>query len=266
MSDVASQASMERHFFEHDGLRLSYLDAGGDAPIVIALPAHWMEAVTYAPVAAALAPAWRVVALDQRGHGHSDHPSVEGGYTRAAYLGDIEALFTHLGVGEAVLLGNSLGGVNAFQLAARRPARVRALVVEDIGAVIGDDVSFVLAWEGTFPSRAALADAVGARFLPYLQDAFRETSDGWRLAFDPRAMLASQAELNGDHWADWLASNCPALLLRGGQSRVTSAPMLEEMAARRPHTRLLTLNAGHVVHMDDLAGFAATVRAFLDEL
>ncbi len=266
MSGMAQQAPMERDFFEHDGLRLSYLDAGGDAPVIIALPAHWMEAVTYAPLAAALAPAWRVVALDQRGHGHSDHPPIEGGYTRAAYLGDIEALIFQLGIGEAVLLGNSLGGVNAFQLAARRPARVRALVVEDIGAVIADDVSFVLAWEGSFPSRAALADAVGPRFLPYLEDAFRETGGGWRLAFEPRAMLASQAQLNGDHWADWLASSCPALLIRGSQSRVTSATMLTEMATRRPRTRLVTLDAGHVVHLDDPAGFAAAVRAFLEEV
>ncbi len=266
MSGVARETAMERCFFEHEGLRLSYLDAGGDAPLVIALPAHWMEAVTYAPLAAALAPAWRVVALDQRGHGHSDHPPVEGGYTRAAYLGDIEALLTHLGMGEAVLLGNSLGGVNAFQLAARRPGLARALVVEDIGAVVCDDVSFVLAWEGTYPTREALAQAVGPRFLPYLEDAFRETAEGWRLAFEPRAMVASQAQLNGDHWADWLASDCPALLVRGRQSRVTSAAMLEEMAARRPRTRLVTLEAGHVVHLDDPVGFAAAVRSFLEEL
>ncbi len=40
---------------------LSYLDAGGDGRVLIALPSHWMEGVTFAPLAAALAPAWRVV-------------------------------------------------------------------------------------------------------------------------------------------------------------------------------------------------------------
>ncbi len=85
-----------------------------------------MEGVTFAPLAAARAPAWRVVALDQRGHGHSDHAPRAGGYAREAYLGDVTALVAHLGLDTAVLLGNSLGGVNAYQFAARRPARARS--------------------------------------------------------------------------------------------------------------------------------------------
>jgi esterase len=257
---------MQRHYFRHDGLTLSYLDAAGDGPVLVALPSHWMEGVTYAPLAAALAPAWRVVALDQRGHGHSDHAPRVSGYTRDAYLGDLAALFAHLGLDTAVLLGNSLGGVNAYQFAARHPERVRALIIEDIGAVVADDTSFALSWGGTFPSREALAERVGPRFRPYLEDAFRETTEGWRLAFDPRDMVASQGQLNGDHWVDWLATTCAALLIRGRESRVTTPEMVEQMAARRPNTRLVTLAGGHVVHLDDPAGFAAVVQAFLQAL
>lgn len=259
-------ARMQRHSFPRDGLTLSYLDAGGDAPVLIALPSHWMEAVTYAPLAAALAPVWRVVALDQRGHGYSDHAPREGGYTRDAYLGDLAALYAHLGLDTAVLLGNSLGGVNAYQFAARHPGRVRALIIEDIGAVVADDTSFALPWGGTYPSWEALAERVGRRFLPYLEDAVRETPGGWRLAFDPRDTVASQAQLNGDHWADWLASTCPALLIRGRESRVTTPEMMEQMAARRPNTRLVTLDGSHVVHVDNPVGFTAAVRVFLREI
>ena len=64
---------MQRHRFQHDAVALSYLDAEGDGRIVIALHAHWMEGIIYEPLAAALAPAWRVIALDQRGHGYSGH-------------------------------------------------------------------------------------------------------------------------------------------------------------------------------------------------
>lgn len=257
---------MQRHHFQHDGLTLSYLDAGGPGPVLIALPSHWMEGVTFAPLAAALAPAWRVIALDQRGHGYSDHAPREGGYTRDAYLGDLAALLRHLRLDDAVLLGNSLGGVNAYQFAARHPDRVRALVVEDIGTVVGNDTSVALAWGGTFPSREALVERVGPRFLPYLEDAFRETAAGWRLAFDPRDMVASQNQLNGDHWADWLATTCPALLIRGRESRLTTAEMFAQMAARRPNTRLVTLDGSHVVHVDNPAGFTAAVQAFLRDL
>ena len=251
---------MKRDRFQRDGLTLSYLDAGGDGQALIALHAHWMEAVTYTQLGAALAPSWRVRALDQRGHGDSDHaPS----YAREDYLGDLLAFLDHLGLDTAVLLGNSLGGANAYQFAARCPDRVRALVIEDIGVVVDADTSFTLAWSGTFPSRESLAERIGERFLPYLRDSFRRTPEGWRLAFDPRELITSQHQLHGDYWADWLASSCPALLIRGRDSRVTMSAQLEEMAVRRLNTRLVSLNGGHVVHQDDPAGFADAVREFL---
>lgn len=254
---------MRRNQFRHDGLTLSYLDTGGEGQTLIALHALWMEAATYSRLAEALAPEWRVIALDQRGHGHSGHaPS----YTREDYIGDVAALFEHLEIDKAVLLGNSLGGVNAFQFAARHPGRVKALAIEDIGAAPDPDASFVLAWEGIFPSRQALEDHIGHRFVPYLLDSFRSTPEGWRLAFEPRDMLESQLQLNGDHWADWLATECQALLIRGRASRITRQDHLEEMAARRPNTRLVALDGGHVVHQDNPDAFADIVREFLHAL
>ncbi len=239
---------------------LSYLDSEGSGPALVALHAHWMEGQTYAPLADALAPEWRVIAPDQRGHGDSDHATT---YTRDDYLDDLEALFAHLGLDAAVVLGNSLGGVNAYQFAARHPKRVRALIVEDIGAEIGDDTSFALPWGGVFETREKLAERVGPRLFPYLEESCRHTPEGWRLAFDPRDTVASQGSLNGDHWRDWLATDCPALLIRGATSRVTKEAHLEQMALRRPNTRLVSLEAGHVVHVDNRAAFTEAVRSFL---
>jgi len=254
---------MERLSIEHDGLHLSYLDRQGSGAPLIALHAHWMEGATYEPLAAALAPAWRVIAPDQRGHGHSDHAS---SYGRDDYLGDLEALYEHLGVAQAVILGNSLGGVNAYQFATRHPECVRGLIVEEIGATVNADVSFVLAWAGTYPQRRQLAERVGPRFLPYLEEQFREAPEGWRLAFDPQDMIASQAGLAGDHWQDWLASTCPALVIRGRESRVTVAEEIEQMGVRRPDTSVIELDAGHVVHVDSPVAFTSAVEKFLEPL
>src|SRR5271167_1817450 len=124
---------MERHTFQHNRLTFSYLDSRGSGPVLIALHSHWMEGVTFVPLATSLAPEWRVIALDQRGHGHSDHAAT---YTRADYLQDLEAFFDHLDLNDAVLLGNSLGGINAYQFAARHPEKVRGLIIEDIGVVL----------------------------------------------------------------------------------------------------------------------------------
>jgi esterase len=243
-----------------DNLKLSYLDAGGSGTVLIALHAHWMEATTYRDFAQALAPSWRVVALDQRGHGYSDHAQ---SYTREDYLSDLAALMDHLGIGQAVFLGNSLGGVNAYQFAARYPERVKALIIEDIGVALDIDSSFTLAWQGIFPAKSMLEARIGERLLPYIQESIRETPEGWRLAFDPLELISSQQLLNGNHWKDWLASDCPALLIRGSKSHLTTYRECEDMATKRPNTRLITLDGGHAVHQDNLDGFVIAVKEFL---
>ena len=64
---------MKRYQFQHNMLTFSYLDSDGDkaGKVLIALHAHWMEGMSFASLAKALSPEWRVIALDQRGHGHS---------------------------------------------------------------------------------------------------------------------------------------------------------------------------------------------------
>lgn len=86
---------MQRSSFQHNNLTLSWLNAGGAGSLLIALHAHWMEAVTFRRLANDLAPGWRVVALDQRGHGHSSHAA---SYTRQDYPSDLEAFFAELQV------------------------------------------------------------------------------------------------------------------------------------------------------------------------
>ena len=218
---------MQRLSFHNNDIKLSYLDSGGDGQVLIALHAHWMQCQEFTQLASELSPEWRVVALDQRGHGYSDHAK---SYTLDDYLSDIEAFLNHLGTDSPVVfLGNSLGGVNSYHFAARHPNLVRAIIIEDIGVEIVSDVSFSLAWKGTFQTKAELEQKIGERFLPYLKDSIRNTNDGWKLAFDHEEMLVSNnlvADTN--HWKEWLATDCPALLIRGKDSRVTTQEHLEK--------------------------------------
>ena len=260
--------NFQRHTFNHDSLTLSYLDTGSSPasisrPPLLCLHAHLMQGTTYTGLAEAVSPQYRVIALDQRGHGDSGHAAT---YTREDYLGDIEALLTLLDLPEVVLLGNSLGGVNAYQFAARHPDRVRALIIEDIGAVVTDDISFILPWRGVFATREELESRIGARFVPYLSDSFRHSEAGWHLAFDPQDMVKSQQNMVGDHWSDWLGSTCRALVIRGRESRVTSEEHIEQMVERRPHSNLLVLDGGHALHADNPGAFNEVVRSFLDSL
>ncbi|MFJ5064089.1 alpha/beta fold hydrolase [Streptomyces nigra] len=104
-----------------DGRRLSCLDFGGPGHPLLALHGHFSEGRTFAPLARALFPHWRVVAPDQRGHGFSDRGP---DFSHEGYIADATALLTHLGLERPVVLGHSLGGVNAAQLAARHPGLV----------------------------------------------------------------------------------------------------------------------------------------------
>ncbi|MFD8207002.1 alpha/beta fold hydrolase [Streptomyces sp. NPDC059695] len=244
------------------GRRLSFLDFGGPGRPLLALHGHFGEGRTFAHLARELRNSWRIIAPDQRGHGLSDRSP---DFSRAGYVEDAAAVLQHLGFHRAVVLGHSLGGVNAYQLAARFPRLVDALIVEDIGAEVDGDLSFSLAWPHRAPSRSELLEGLGTS-ARYLMDAVREFPDGWGLAFDPKDMNASQQELNGDHWNDWLASACPALLVRGSRSTVLSTEHAKDMATRRPHCRLMELPAGHTVHETVPDKFAAAVNEFLGSL
>ena len=248
-----------------DGRTLSYVDFGGPGRPLIALHGHMSEGMSYADLAARLAPHWRVIAPDQRGHGDSDRAA---DYSREGYLADLEALMDHLGLDRAALVGHSLGAINAYQFAARHPERVSALVNGEGCAELGLDGSNPLAFvlnlpQGTCPGREAFVAQLGP-FAPFLESAVRERPDGtWGLRFHPKDIYASENQVHGDHWTDWTGSACPALLIRGAEGGVLPAEQAAQMAARRPGTRLVELGTDHFLYANDPAGFADAVRDFL---
>ncbi len=255
---------MERRTFSRDGLRFSYLDSGGKGRPLVALHAHIMEATHLC--ASGRAPRARVASSSHSTNVATDTPTTPPATPAptTCKTSKPSSITSHLN--DAVLLGNSLGGINAYQFAARHPEKVRGLIIEDIGVVISDEPSFVLAWEGVFPTREALAECIGPRFAPYLEDSFRKTPTGWKLAFEPKEIVASGKCTNGDHWHDWLSTDCPALLLRGRDSRVTTQAECEQMTSRRPNTRLAELDGSHVLHFENPTAFGDVVKKFLRAL
>ncbi len=247
------------------GRTLSYVDFGGPGRPLLALHGHMSEGMSYADLAARLAPDWRVIAPDQRGHGASDRAA---DYSREGYLADLEALLNHLNLGQAVLLGHSLGAINAYQFAARHPDRVTALINAEGCAELGLDdsnpLTFVLDMPGgTAATKEAIVAQLGP-FAPHLESAVRQRPDGtWGLHFHPRDIYDSEDQVHGNHWADWTATNCPALLVRGSNGGVLPAEQAQQMVDRRPGTRLVELKTDHFVYANDPAGFADAVRDFL---
>jgi pimeloyl-ACP methyl ester carboxylesterase len=114
---------------ERDGVQLVYTDHGRPERPAMVLIHGWCDrSATMGPLAEAFTASHRVVRVDLRGHGGSDAPLDEANYAITTLAEDLAALCEHLGVWAAVLVGHSLGGAVAVELAARRPELVAAVV------------------------------------------------------------------------------------------------------------------------------------------
>ncbi|GAA2238630.1 MULTISPECIES: alpha/beta fold hydrolase [Kitasatospora] len=270
MSHTAAPQPIDHVRAELDlaGRRLSYLDFGGPGRPLLALHGHLSEGRTFAALARALAPQWRIIAPDLRGHGDSDRTA---DYSREGYIADVVALIEHLGLGPLPVLGHSGGAITAYQLAARHPHLVSALINEEGAAAIPtggpSPLAFVLGFPYTAPTREALLDALGPVAGPMIGGNLRRLPDGsWRLPFHPQDTVSSEEQVHGDHWDEWLAGDCPALLVTGTRLPCVDGELARAMAERRPGTQHVALDTDHFVHDGDPVGFAGAVREFLESL
>ncbi|MCX5198785.1 alpha/beta hydrolase [Streptomyces sp. NBC_00249] len=255
-----------RHELKIDDRTLSYLDFGGPGRPLLALHGGMSEAAAFTGLAAVLGDDWRVIAPDQRGHGDSDRAP---DYRRAGYVADAVALLDHLGLDAPVaLLGYSLGGLNAYHLAAAHPGRISALINVDTTVETHPARSawwdFLRDLPYTAPTREELVAAAGEA-AELVAPGLRPLSDGsgWRVAFHPQDQLDSIEACRGDHWDTWLKSTCPALLVHGTRSLALPQETAEAMTARRPGTAYAPLDGDHFVPFTNPEGFHAAVRDFL---
>ncbi len=112
-----------------DGVRLNYEESGKGTPAVILVHGWASNLRHWEPQVEALAGAHRVLRMDLRGHGGSDVPA--GGYTIAQFAEDVAALARSRRVRDAVVIGHSMGGLVALELARQHPELARALVMID---------------------------------------------------------------------------------------------------------------------------------------
>src|SRR5919201_5850693 len=108
-------------------IELAYRDWPGDGQPIVLLHGLSSSSRIWDQVAARLAPRWRVVALDQRGHGRSDKP--DEGYDFETIVADDRAALAALAAERPVLVGHSWGGNAALQYAVDVAPGPRALVM-----------------------------------------------------------------------------------------------------------------------------------------
>ena len=115
---------------EANGTRLFYQQAGDGPDVVLVHAVTSNQAIwLFSGLFDALAADHRVTSYDLRGHGQSERPP--SGYTSADMADDLAALHAALGLGPAVVLGHSFGGVTGLHAAARHPDVVRGVILSD---------------------------------------------------------------------------------------------------------------------------------------
>lgn len=250
----------------------------GVRPSVLLLHGLMGRSTNWAGTARWLAPRYRAVALDQRGHGHSDKP--EGPYTRDAYIQDAEAVVEQLGLAPVILIGHSMGALTAWQFAARRPDLVRGVVVCDMRATALGEASqqewrnWYGSWPLPFQSLAAVRRWFGEDD-PYLEsprpargdfyvELMEEREDGFWPVFSFDHMLQSREPWVHDaHWEELTQVRCPTLVLRGLDGELGRAEAQEMIRVLPDGTYAEVPDAGHLVHYEQPGGWRAAVEPFL---
>lgn len=123
-------------------LRVHFLDWGGSGTEVVLLHGLSSSSRIWDLTAPLLAREFRVIAVDQRGHGLTDRPDSD--YSFAEVCGDLSALMARLGFERPVLVGHSWGAGVALQYAVEHPEGTRGLVLVDGGIT---EISARLSWD-----------------------------------------------------------------------------------------------------------------------
>ncbi|MDT0268207.1 alpha/beta hydrolase [Streptomyces sp. DSM 44915] len=235
---------------------------------------HWAETGRW------LAPRFRTVALDQRGHGRSGKPPA-GPFDPAAFAADAEAVVERLGLGPVLLVGHGLGALTAWRLAARRPDLVRALVICEMRAsAIGAEAQRRWRrWLGSWPLPFASIDEVRAWFGEhdptlrrpdpargrFFAEVMARRAGGWRPVFSREQILAVREGFAFDaHWEELAEVSCPTLVVRGVDGELGRAEA-QEMVRVLPRGSYADIpGAGHLPHMERATAWRATLRHFVE--
>jgi esterase len=252
-------------------MQLHFKESGQGRPVIL-LHGLFGSLDNWYTVALRLAEEFRVFVPDQRNHGQSPH-SAEMDYLLMA--ADVDRFLAAHGLDSALIIGHSMGGKTAMQLALHFPHRVEKLVVSDMAprayAPAYDKIFAALLaldltkYENRSQIEEALAPEIPNQVLRrFLLKNLGRTPDGffWKIA------LRDIAE---NYWRlrEPVAGNepytGPTLFVRGGKSdylRAEDEPLIHEWF---PAAQIKTIpEAGHWIHAEKPEEFLRVVLEFFD--
>lgn len=203
-------------------------------PPVVLLPATAETADDWDGIASALCGTRTVHGVNLRGHGGSDWP---GTYSIRLMADDVAGLLPQITDRPVDLVAHSLGGLVACDVASAHPALVRRLVLEDVG--------LLRPRAPRLPSRPS-----------------GELSFDWHMVEQVRP----EVDTPDARWATVVAGiAAPLLVIAGGPTSTMPQEQVGDLARTASNGRLVTIDAGHLVHATEPDAFLDAVTLFLDE-
>lgn len=256
--------------FDRGGVRFFALDFDGSGGSILLLHGLAGYAGEWTDTASWLSATCRVVALEQRGHGRSDRTPAD--MSTAAFVQDAEMCLVEMRCAPATVIGQSLGGLIAMLLAAKRPDLVRSLVVVEATPAEDTQAASIVrdwleSWPVPFPSSSeALAFFGGETTWARAWRGGLEKRNGalWP-AFDTETLVQSIADASRrSYWDEWSAVGCPTMVVRAAGE--TDASTYRRMMNAKPNARLVEIDdAGHDLHLDQPARWRQALETFLAE-
>ena len=266
------------HYVDINGFRLHYVERGDPkAPVVLCLHGTGDNCRTWDHFNEAAAGRFRTIALDQRGHGKSDR-AARGAYTCMDYVGDLAKFIDKLYVEKLVLLGHSMGALHCARYCAMMPEKPLGFVHVDIEArPPAWNKKYLCGLYQTLPHcYRSMEDFVEELRTnsPYASDEmlFRLASFALEERSDGNLYRTCDREVYGrfdvyDERDSLSRVTCPALVIRGAESRVLRREVAEQMASTLPKGSFAEIPAAnHPVHLDNPDAFARVVLDFLQTL
>lgn len=256
-------------------------------PALLLMHGLTRNSADFEPLAARLAGRYRLIVPDQRGRGRSAYDPEPANYRPDVYAGDMFALLGSLGLGQATLIGTSMGGLIAMVMAALQPDTVRAAVFNDIGPVLDPaGLARIGSYVGggaplaNLVEAAAACRAINAEAFPgfgeeewrdFARRTCRMREDGqFEFAYDPAIAAGFEGSSDTpqpDLWPLWDAlSDKPVLVVRGALSDLLAPATVGAMEARHagPFAAIEVPGRGHAPLLDEPEALAA-IEAFLAE-